>query len=201
MKITSSWLCRLWLFASIFLLCSFGNAHAFDGERKGFILGGGIGLGMTSFTQSLGGFGERISGDRETKPSFVTDFKIGGGVSEQVLLYWTSRVSWFSLENILADTVTIASGTAGVGVTYFPNPESNFYLLGGLGLATWGTPFESGTSPSIGLALLGGIGFELSPHWTLDITLSIGNSSDTVSGIELTNDVGALLVTFNGIAF
>jgi len=183
------------------MLCSFGNAHAFDGERKGFILGGGIGLGMTSFTQSVAGFGERVSADRETKPSFVTDFKIGGGFSEQVLLYWTSRVSWFSLENIFGDTVTIASGTAGVGITYFPNPDSNFYLLGGLGLATWGSPFESDTSTATGLGLLGGIGFELSPHWTLDITLSLGNSSLTESGVELTNGVAALLVTFNGIAY
>lgn len=57
------------------------NAHAFDGQRKGFLLGIGLGPGFTSFTQevavSIFGFHESVKSDRENKAGVISDLKIG----------------------------------------------------------------------------------------------------------------------------
>ena len=106
---------------------------AFDGERRGFILGFGIGPGYTNFSQEVGG----IESDSEGKLSFVTDFRIGGGFNEQFLLYYENRVSWFKttvVDHLWYDPVTedfyttetdvtIAHGIGLVGISYYFKPE------------------------------------------------------------------------------
>lgn len=53
------------------------EALSLDGKRKGFIIGIGIGPGLTSFSQSLKFGGSRVTSDRLNKMSFMSDFKIG----------------------------------------------------------------------------------------------------------------------------
>lgn len=63
-------------------LALISDADAFDGNRKGFILGGGLGLGVTSFTQTVGGFGPRLTLERGRKLGLQTSFRIGYAPSE-----------------------------------------------------------------------------------------------------------------------
>src|SRR5512138_3236155 len=102
----------------ILIVCLAATSFAFDGNRKGFILGGGLGLGMTSYTQTLSGFGESLTRDRENKGAFITDFKIGFGANEQTEIYYSSKVSWFGMENVYGDNVTIANGSSALGVSH-----------------------------------------------------------------------------------
>jgi len=109
------------------------SVSAFNGERKGFVLGFGIGPGYTNFSQEVGG----IESDSEGKLSFVTDFRIGGGFNEQFLLYYENRVSWFKttvVDHLWYDPVTedfyttetdvtIAHGIGLVGISYYFKPE------------------------------------------------------------------------------
>lgn len=88
---------RLWdLSAGIFNTV---NEFSNRGKRKGFIWGIGIGTGTTSYTQSLVEYwGSAYEGpaltERGRESAFVTNFRIGHAFSEQVLLYYTSRVTW-----------------------------------------------------------------------------------------------------------
>ncbi|MFH0765846.1 MAG: hypothetical protein V2A61_05440 [Calditrichota bacterium] len=90
-------------------------AFSWDGERKGFILGFGAGFGSLNFTQEVEYRGSSTSGSESHLP-LVTNFKIGGAVTNQMLLYWSSKVSWFSLENALNETVTITAGTGTIAL-------------------------------------------------------------------------------------
>ncbi|MDH3197985.1 MAG: hypothetical protein OEO21_07070 [Candidatus Krumholzibacteria bacterium] len=192
-------------FAAIALLTllAASSAEAFDGNRKGFILGFGLGGGMASFTQTveLTGQPEQTS-DRESKGAFATDFKIGGGFNEQFLLYYVARSSWFSITNALNEKVTILNQVGGVGATYFlSEASSSAYFLGAIGLGTWSTPFESGGSTWLGIGLTGGAGFEFAKYWSVEGTVSWSNPSDEEPGIKAKSNVVSVLVTIQGTAY
>lgn len=188
------------------------NEFSLRGKRSGFFWGGGVGFGMTNYTQILVDYwGNAYEGAhpeaRATTSAFVTDIKIGHGFSDQFMLYYTSRVAWMPLHKLYRDTM-IANGTAGIGITFFLKDRSNLYLSGSLGLATlatWFPPFELENARATGFAVSAGIGYEFMPHYTVDITLRFGNASsiayDSVNRIDLTNEVVTVLVTFNGIAY
>src|SRR4030067_3570992 len=61
---------------------------AFDGNRKGLTLGGGVGVGFTGVTGA----------SRSTDGSFALslDLDVGYGVSEQLELYLTNKMNWLT---------------------------------------------------------------------------------------------------------
>ena len=71
------------LIFTVLFLGSINSVQAFDGERKGFIIGLGVGTGFTS-----------ISDWEEYKFGFQTDFKIGFAPSNSLTIYYNSKVSW-----------------------------------------------------------------------------------------------------------
>ena len=183
-------------------------AQAFDGNRKGFIIGFGVGPGYTSFTQTVKnvttGFDE--TSDTENSFSFATDFKIGGGITDQFLLYYVNRVTWFGMENALNENVTIANGVGGVGVSYYLETTAPaFYFLGSIGLSTWMTPFEDESSNWVGFGVSGGVGYEFAAHWGVEATVNYGNPKDeeTVMNnkIEASTSALAFVVTVYGLAY
>ena len=181
-------------------------------NREGFIWGIGVGTGMASYTQSLVEYwGDAYEGPRlearGRESAFITNFKMGHGLTDQVLIYYTSRSAWIPLRNLYRDTV-IANGTAGLGVTIYPYYKSNFYLSGSVGLstlATWFPPLELEKARATGLTVSAGIGYEFFPHSSVDLTVSFGNASrteiDERNYIELTNEVITVLLTLNGLAY
>jgi opacity protein-like surface antigen len=178
------------------------SSHAFDGHRKGFVLGFGAGLGMTSFTQTLGAGSLSATSDRENKAGLATDFRIGGGFNEQFLLYYVNRASWISLENVFGNSVTIVSSVGLLGATYyFQSASPSPYVHGLLGLSSWDAPFESDTDALTGLGFGGGVGYEFSPHWSIEGSLNYSRPSKTVQGIEVSTDATSLQITVNGLAF
>lgn len=174
-------------------------AHAFDGSRKGFILGFGVGPGYTSFTQTVEipaiDFDE--TSDRENSFSFATDFKIGGGITDQFLLYYVNRVTWFGMENALDENVTIANGIGGVGVSYYIQTTApSLYFLGSIGLSTWMTPFEDEIGNWLGFGVSGGVGYEFAAHWGVEATVNYGNPKD-----EETEDGRTMEASTSALAF
>ena len=181
-------------------------------EREGFIFGIGVGTGMASYTQSLVEYwGDAYVGPqleaRGRESAFVTNFRVGHGLTDQVLFYYTSRISWVPLRNLYRDTV-IANGTAGLGVTIYPYYKSRFYIEGSVGLtalATWFPPIKLENARPTGIAVSAGIGYEFYPHSSVDLTVSFGNASRTEinqrNHIELTNEVVTVLLTLNGLAY
>jgi len=147
--------------AGILLFASAVQVRAFDGQRKGFILGGGLGLGMSTYSAE--------GSPRFTEFALMTDFKIGYAPSEQVEVFYSSKVSWFE------ESGTIFShGLGSVAVNYFLNPEQPFYLSGGVGFSNLSDPFESNSETWWGVGFFGGAGYEFSRHYAVQFDLMVG---------------------------
>ena len=181
-------------------------------DREGFIWGLGVGTGVASYTQSLVDYwGDAYEGPRlearGTDSAFITNLKVGHGLTDQVLFYYTSRIAWIPLSNLYKDTV-IANGTAGLGLTIYPYDKSNIYIQTSVGLstlATWFPPLELDKARATGVTFSAGIGYEFFPHSSIDLTMSFGNATRTEIGeknqIELTNEVVTVLLLLNGLAY
>jgi hypothetical protein len=182
------------------MLTSATPTHAFDGERKGFVLGFSAGASVTSFTQTLSGTFQGET-DRENKFGFGTSFRIGGAFNEQFMFYYVNNVAWFSLENALGETVTIANGVGLIGVSYYLQPTpGGWYLLGVIGVSTWDAVFEN-SSASTGFGLGGGVGWEFAPHWSVEAVAEWGKPSDSEAGVDLETNAVSILVMIAGTAY
>src|SRR3989304_3139111 len=130
---------RVLILLVLFVLSTALTSWSFDGQRKGFVLGGGLGIGLTSYVIDVGGF----QSDRQNKFSFMTDFKIGYAPTNQVEVVYASKGSWWGESG-----VTLLNGYGTAAVNYFIAPQTpSFYVTGGVGFATLGAPFEGNTTP------------------------------------------------------
>ena len=174
------------------------KVHAWDGERKGFILGTGLGVGLVSFTQTANG----IELFDDIGSTFASDFSIGYAPNNMFQIYYFSKVSWFRILNILNENVTIADGVAGVGISYYFNeyvPSS--YILGGIGFSSWSTPLEENTDTWEGNGFVVGCGYEFSRHFNLESTITWGNPSIEEFGIDYETDSFTLNIYLNIIGY
>lgn len=163
------------------------SVFALDGTRKGFVIGFGVGPGMTSYTVE--------DSDRESKFAAATDFKIGGGISEKLLVYYENRVSWFS-HDLPTESVTAANGIGLAGVSYYFKADvPSFYVLGSVGLSSWSYPFESTSDTWAGFGVSAGAGYEFAKHFSAEATVNWGNPGKdnvTVNALSVLVTVGAL---------
>ncbi len=171
------------------LLLAFSNLYAFDGERKGFILGGGIGAGYISNTTSFNSFSNTNS-----RAVFLTNGKIGYAPSNTLEIYSIGKASWWGESDKISRLVLSA-----IAITvYFDNTtDTGWFISGGLGLSTLDTPFESNSESSNGFGLFGGGGYEFSSHWSLEVDLLYSTITERVTDL---NSFG-VLVTVNFLAF
>ena len=189
------------------ILINATNAFAWDGKRKGFVLGVGAGGGLASFKPyAKFSDNETSDGERTSKFAFMSDFKIGYAPSNQVALYWMSKVAWFGykleFEGEVFQSYTAANGFGGVGVTYYFQPEGpSPYLTAGLGFSTWDAPFEENSDglSSSGIAL--GAGYEFSKHWSLEGNFSWGSPNEGNESREIGFRTLAVRVTVNVLGY
>lgn len=173
--------------------------HAFDGNRKGFILGGGIGPVVTSYTVEVDDdFFGNYTTDRESKFGLATDFRIGGGINEKFMLYYANRVSWFGVDDEMEDGVTIAHGIGLVGLSYYLEAAApSVYFTGTVGISSWSAPFEEDSDTWSGFGIGGGVGYEFARHWSVEGVLTWGNPGDE----SMTVSALSFFVTVIGIAY
>lgn len=225
------------LIATFLILYPFDNVHAFRdqersfiyeerkdtlvqmvrknyrGRRKGFIFGLSVGVGQTRFTEPLAEYYWRNTQEadwlttRQARASLVTELKIGHGLTDQFLLYYTSRISWLPLQHFTKDT-TIANGAAGAGLMYFPFRRRGLYLVGNIGLATlvtWQPPLTLQNARQTGVSVSGGIGYELFSHWSIDFTVNSGSARmirvDDPSEIIFNDEILTFSVNLNMLAY
>jgi hypothetical protein len=178
------------------------GATAFDGQKKGFLLGGGLGAGMISYTQTMEYGGLSVTSDRENKGSFNTDFKIGWGINEQTEIFYTSKVTWFRVDNPIGDDVTFADGLYGIGGAYsFRAWIPTWFVTGGLALSTWTAPFEENSSTWSGLGFYLGTGYEFSRHYNVEFDVIYGNPGDSEAGMEASASSTSFRLTVNALAY
>jgi len=140
-----------------------GSAFAWDGERQGFLLGLGIGLDATNNNPEYG--------DSKTEVGLGTDFKLGYAFTNQLMLLYTNKVGWLSI-----DSVIVTDGLSALGMNYYLDPKApSFFFGGGLGVALRDAPFEEDAVNSTGFGFYAETGYEFARHWNVALTLRYGN--------------------------
>jgi len=182
---------RVLLILAVGLGVSVVGARDLKAQRSGFIIGFGIGAGVTWF--SVPGSGS------DGEAGLATDFKIGAQVSQSVQVYYLGRTNWFKPRAFEAKTsnrtlslrrrgsFVVAAGISAIGVTYVL-PSAPVHLSGGVGLATW-IDFGGGAVSFSGPGLTGGVGWEFADLWLLDFALTYGNLRDVFPGEPVNMDV------------
>lgn len=189
----------LFLALSLLLPLLVSSASAFDGRRAGFVIGGGFGPGIQFAKQEVRGPGLDGESDWENDIALVTDFLIGGGVTDQVLIYYSSRVSWFKPGT--AD-LTLANGVGSIAANIYVRPQApSPYFTAGLGFAALDAPFEEGVDGSYGLGLRVGAGLEFTTHWSLELGLTYGTPSEDVKDLEFTSNMLSVHMVVVGKAY
>lgn len=172
-------------------------AGGFDGRRTGLVMGAGVGPGLHSFEQTV----ETLHGDREAVVALATDLRLGLGINDRVVVFLHSRSSWFGIDNVLGDHVTIRSAVDGLGLGIHPEGASGIYFVGGFGIASWGpAPGEPG-SVWTGAGVDLGVGWEFTPHWSLELSLLMGNPSRREDFATAMTDFYAGHLTLVGVAY
>lgn len=183
-----------------FILLSI-EASAFDGERRGFILGLGIGPGLTSYKQTVSYAGSSESAS-ESKFGFQTDFKIGYAPSNNLAIYYSSKVSWFGMENIMGDNITIANGLAAAAFGYYFEEEGPTpFITGGAGLASWNPVFTSNAEVWRGFGMYFGGGYEFANHFEICGNLIWGNPTTSEGNYKLSTNSVIFQLTLNFMAY
>ncbi|MGB2768945.1 MAG: hypothetical protein WBC88_04390 [Candidatus Zixiibacteriota bacterium] len=205
--------CLLLSFILFFLAV---NAYAWDGQRKGFLLGFGIGPGFTSFTQKVTYPhdtnrvvvirhipGVSAESGRQNKAAVVTDFKIGYAPDNTWAIYHTSKVYFYGITNMSGWDVTIASGLGALAVSYWFKPQApSPFVAGGLGYSIWALPFEDNRPDTwIGLGLFAGGGYEYSRHVSVEGYLSWGQPKHKESSLEVSSNALSVMLTVNVLGY
>jgi hypothetical protein len=123
------------------------SSSAFDGNRKGFLLGWGAGVGV------LG-----ITGDQDTGANF--NLKIGWGISDRLLLYYSGYSGLYEGSIFFAPTAALS---------YHPFSRApNLYFTGGFGMSDLGGWEERTEYSNVFLA---GAGIEVFRHWSFELSV------------------------------
>ncbi|MBE0595617.1 MAG: hypothetical protein IH616_24790, partial [Gemmatimonadales bacterium] len=113
------------------VLLVLGLARDVAAQRRGFIIGGGLGPGLTA-------------GDVDTKVGVATDFKIGAMIGESIQLYYGNKMNFTGGE--LVDIQ--GTGVGGLGITY--QMPSGFRINGLVGLSSWVVYVDSESDAKVG---------------------------------------------------
>lgn len=133
-------------------------------DREGFLMSVGIGSGLIS-TNSHRDI------QSEIRFPLCFDFRIGDVSSGGVAMYWNTAGSYYN-SNSYGGVLT----QHGFGVTYFMKRRApSLYFSGGVGAALWVLEGNDGLEGALGYDLSGGIGYEFSPHWSVDGMMSSSN--------------------------
>jgi len=199
---------KLKLVILILLVLLASNLCAFDGKRKGFLLGFGMGFANVSFNQEYSGYEGSFKSDTEKKTGMATDFKIGFAPNNKVELYYSSQIAWISIVNAYMEEVGITDGVGTFSLSYFLSPKLNKmewapspYLSCGYGFSTWDAYEEEESDSWTGNGWFIGAGYEFSKHYRASINLFMNDPSISFYGESITTNSTAILFTLSAMAF
>ncbi|RKX25827.1 MAG: hypothetical protein DRP45_05030 [Candidatus Zixiibacteriota bacterium] len=171
------------------ILCLACSSMAFDGNRKGFVLGGGLGftpsaewgfeLGSVDFSEDGLGFGLHLV--------------IGGAFDEHNMLVYEGNVVGWKSDVVDTDLTQGFNGAA--FYHYFGPVGKSAFAVGGIGFYVFNADGYENNDPGFGM-LLGG-GYEFARHWQAGVYFSFGKTSDPF--VDYNHHHISILVS--GIAF
>ena len=159
------------LIISILLVILVSSAWGFNGERKGFVLGGGLGFAPLIKTSS--------GSNGNTKAGLGLNGLIGYAWDNHNMIVYEGNVSAFIKKD---SNLTIAQGFNGaVWYRYFGSTGKSAYTTAGIGLYNYRvdeTTDANDMGNDMGLAILIGGGFEFARHWQVGAYFSLGKTSE-----------------------
>lgn len=172
-------------FLFVVMVLSATQSFAFDNQRSGFVLGLGAGFHSTDIDFTFNG----STFASESESGLATSFKIGGGITDQFMLYYVRNASWFTapyFDGFTTRDETYTLGLSGIGASYFLSPSApSAYFLGALGAGDLTVPSQG--ESETGSAAMIGAGYEFQSHVTFEATLmstDINSSSINALGLE-----------------
>ena len=186
-------ICSIFGIALLILLCA-TNVNAFDGQRKGFVLGGGLGI-APSVTWDSG-----LPGFEESKAGLGLNIMLGYAWDERNMIVYEGNGAGFQSDFGNAQITQMFNGAA--WYHYFGPKGKSFFTSVGVGVYQFMFEFQSGSftasgSNDVGGAILLGVGYEFSPHYQVAAYVSAGKTSEP--GFEY--DHSHVSVVFNAVAF
>lgn len=184
------------LVLALALIVTAFQAQAFNGERQGFMLNLGVGAGQAKWTAEDEGI--EVSFD---KTGFGGDFKIGGGINPQTMIYYSNRTLFYSLDfsDGMGGTVSsnLVNGMSAVGVSYFLQPQApSFFFSGALGIGVL-TDSEGEDSQS-GFGFTFGAGYEFAKNWIIEGTYMNASIGEEM-GVDMS--ISNLMVSVSWLAY
>ncbi|MDH3890310.1 MAG: hypothetical protein OEV49_04435 [candidate division Zixibacteria bacterium] len=179
---------RLVLITMLAVLFMATTAGAFDGLRKGFVLGGGLGVAaQAEWSVDFLGFpvGEDGTG-------LGVNFIIGYGWDEQNMIVYEGNVAAWKGDISDADIVQGFNGAA--WYHYFGPVGKSFFTVGGLGAYIFHVD-EYEADPGFGFMV--GAGYEFARHWQAAVYFAKGKTEE--SPVEFDHQHINILVS--GVAF
>jgi len=174
------------------LLVSFlalsGGMGLSGGQKKGLILGGGLGIASVSNSTNYG-----WETWRWHATAAAVNLKAGYALSDRVELYA------FGSGSILGGRNWDVIGVAGVGATVYPGPKGRgLFFSGGLGVSFF--DFERDVlRPDLGLLL--GVGYGLSEHWSLQADIVYASISSAAGMLTEWERALQFRLTLNVLVF
>ncbi len=165
-------------------------SYAFNGMRKGFVLGGGLGVAPVARIE-VGSYDEsRVGG--------AANFLIGYGWDEQNLLVFEGNGTSYKPD--IGPDAMFSQGFGGPAwYHYFKPVARTFFTVVGVGFYSFSYDIEDGEEDSndSGLGLMGGVGYEFARHWQVSFVVNGGKTDGPF------NDATHLNVEFliGGVAF
>jgi hypothetical protein len=165
---------RIVLITLLALLFAAASTSAFDGMRKGFVLGGGLGFAPTADVEVNGG-GVSVSEDGS---GMGLNMVIGYAWDEQNMIVYEGNVAGWETDVTNAD---IAQGFNGASWYHYMGPVGrSFFSVVGIGYYVFDVDDFEDNDPGFGF-MLGG-GYEFTRHVQVAAYFSKGSTEN--SGVD-----------------
>ena len=174
------------------------SAFAWDGQRKGFLLGLGAGLGLSSLVQTT----EDDSTGRHNEGAFIVDFKIGYAPDNRLGLYFTEKNFSLIMDTTTEDQVVTNSSLFALGASYYRKPAApSEFVAAGLGGMLTRAPLQEDSLDWAGCGLFLGAGYEFRNHLSIEADIMWGGPAGNLEGEQARLKVTTILLTLNALLY
>ena len=169
------------------------SSFGFDGQRKGFVLGGGLGFSpAANWSVDVPTFLGTLNVG-ETNVGVSLNLVIGYAWDEQNMIVYEGNVAGVSSDFF---NQTLSQGFNGAAwYHYYGLPGSSAFTTAGLGFYVFDGENFTANDPGVGILL--GAGYEFARHWQVGGYFSFGKTSDV--GINFDHYHFSILLS--GVAF
>lgn len=203
------------VFALLVLAVAPAAAYAFDGQRPGFIFGMGIGTGKAKQAVEMS-VDNLTVGAEMGNSGYTFNWKIGGGVSDKVWIYFENHQMLFNAEysdfrveaSGIQESIHEANflqGITGLGVTYFLEPQAPSFFFSGLGgvAEIWG-PLGHNEAFDVAAGYQIGAGYEFIKSLSVEVTymkavVTSGDDDRDLANMEFDQSISNLAISLNWI--